>query len=264
MAEKITKQLIEELVAEEIDKLDEEALNKLLNEVGMFAGIGQAIKGMAGDVKGKFQQHRALPVAQKLAAKHAKNLLDVTTNFVGVEDNFNADYQKWSKNPFIKKILDGIEFSAAMEQAASGVQDVIVKLDAVTSGEVGGGGGAEAGAGQAPADQKPAAGKEKTTPEVDPKVAAAMKASTSGVVGKQAKDLEQSKASAQMRKQSTGPSYPQPPKPTEKPVAATGTPKAPEKKSAVAYRKTVQEQILKKIRAILSENKKVRIISSNG
>ena len=271
MAEKITKQLIEELVAEEIDKLDEKALNKLLNEVGMFAGIGQAIKGIAGDVKGKFQQHRALPVAQKLAAKHSKNLLDVTNSFIGVQDNFNADYQKWSKNPFLKKILDGIEFPTAMDTAADAVHNVIVKLDAVTSGEVGG--GAPAGADQAPTDQAKVAG--------DGAEAGADQTATDQTATDQTAEPSKPAGQAQKTQKTKSASR----KGFEKEYgklmqatiknnpAARNDPKIRQQLQTQAMQNlagkgkikpTVGESLIKKIRAILGENKKVRIIKSNG
>lgn len=248
MVRKLTREIILEAIEEEFSKID---------EVGMFSGIGSAIGGMAKDLKGKFHQHRAPAVAQKLAQKYQQELSDVSGDFVGIADSFEKDYTKWKANPFLKKMLDNLELIQSMELAAADVEQVGVKLDKAAQGNI---------------EVSPAGEKTKANPEVDPKVAAAMKASTSGVVDKQAKDLEQSKVSAQMRKQSTGPQYPQPPKKTDQSklpasVAAKSA-KARQDAKDVATKKpkTWQEhqELLAKIKTILGENKTIRIINSNG
>jgi hypothetical protein len=127
MVRKLTREIILEAIEEELSKID---------EVGMFSGIGSAIGGMAKDVKGKFQKHRAPAVAQKLAQKYQQELSDVSSDFVGIADSFEKDYTKWKANPFLKKVLDDLEFIESMGAAADSIEQVAVKLDNASQGNI--------------------------------------------------------------------------------------------------------------------------------
>tara|TARA_R110000824_G_C15094232_1_gene665644 strand:- start:298 stop:990 length:693 start_codon:yes stop_codon:yes gene_type:complete len=227
MVRKLTKEIILEAIEEEFSKID---------EVGMFSGIGSAIGGMAKDLKGKFHQHRAPAVAQKLAQKYQQELSDVSGDFVGIADSFEKDYTKWQSNPFLKKMLDDLELIQSMELAAADVEQVGVKLDNAAQGNI---------------EVSPAGEKTKANPQTQqqPKGKSKELKKWQQVLGKYAtqhpKDYEKAKADPklmktfQARAMRTG--------------LGTGqiTPPA-------------SESLIRKIKSILKENKKIRIIKTNG
>ena len=227
MARKLTKEIILEVIEDELSKVD---------EVGMFSGVGSAIGGMAKDLKGKFQKHRAPAVAQKLAQKYQQKLSDVSGDFVGVADSFEKDYTKWKSNPFLKKMLDDLELIQSMELAAADVEQAAVKLDNAAQGNI---------------EASPTTAKSKAKPQAQKKPQGKSKElkKWQQVFGKYAmqhpKDFEKAKADPkkmkifQARAMRSG--------------LGTGQITPP-----------TNESLVRKIKSLLKENKKIRIIKTNG
>ena len=114
MAKKITIELIEQLISEEIDNLPVETMDELTNPL---AGVASGIKAMGGGLKAQFQKGRAGALGQKIAKKYQGQMAKVQQQLNKVNQNFEKEYAGYAKNPFLKQMLDDAKVMQQLQTA---------------------------------------------------------------------------------------------------------------------------------------------------
>ena len=118
MAKKITIELIEQLISEEIDNLPVETMDELTNPL---AGVASGIKAMGGGLKAQFQKGRAGALGQKIAKKYQGQMAKVQQQLNKVNQNFEKEYAGYAKNPFLKQMLDDAKVMQQLQTAQGGI-----------------------------------------------------------------------------------------------------------------------------------------------
>ena len=226
MTEKITKEYLEFAILEELDRLDEAALNELLPGAGMLGGL----KGMAKGAWQNFQAGRTPAVAQKVAKKYQAKFAPVLKQFNQIQNTMRAELLKYGKLPGFNEIIEGSglfgnfqAFNTAQGQWIKGMQNLATgKVQAAAPAA------APAAAGGAPAAPAAAGG-----------APAAGAAAKKPAIGQGLAKMSGDQVAAQTRRNDA-------------------------LKARLKAKRGLEESLMKKIGTILTENKNKRIINNNG
>ena len=128
---KVTKELIEQLIVEELENLSEEELN----EINPLSGIGAGIAGAFKGVKDKYQQGRGAAVAKALGAEYAKKLGKIKANMDKIAGDLSKTTKKYEKLPYVKDMFEKTKFLAQITQTQAAVNGAIKATQALASAE---------------------------------------------------------------------------------------------------------------------------------
>ena len=126
---KVTKELIEQLIVEELENLSEEELN----EINPFAGIGAGIKSATAGIRQQFQAGRAQGQAKALGKKYHKALSKALNNLNALSQKMNAEFTKvGEKNPFVKELVK--DFSPVFNNSLNALNEKHAQLAQMAAG----------------------------------------------------------------------------------------------------------------------------------
>lgn len=126
---KVTKELIEQLIVEELESLSEEELN----EINPFAGVGAGIKAATAGIRKQFKAGRAPAQAKALGKKYHKAMTKALNNLDALSKQMNAEFTEvGEKNPFVKELVK--DFSPAFNKSLEGLKSKHAQLAQMAAG----------------------------------------------------------------------------------------------------------------------------------
>ena len=126
---KVTKELIEQLIVEELESLSEEELN----EISPLAGLGAGIKSAAGALGQQFAAGRAQGQAKALGKKYHKAMTKALKNLNALSQKMNAEFTKvGDKNPLVKDLVK--DFSPVFNNSLNALNKKHAQLAQIAAG----------------------------------------------------------------------------------------------------------------------------------
>lgn len=126
---KVTKELIEQLIVEELESLSEEELN----EINPFAGVGAGIKAATAGIRKQFKAGRAPAQAKALGKKYHKAMTKALNNLDALSKQMNAEFTEvGEKNPFVKELVK--DFSPVFNNSLNALNKKHAQLAQMAAG----------------------------------------------------------------------------------------------------------------------------------